>query len=229
MLVLLGKHGDPGDWVKWPACAAESSKWMPYWIYATVSASSKFPTYPEPDMCQQRLRRNCTLLQPILETDRVSREEVVELCCRKTHQVKPKTIYSNEDDTLCNIFAIHAGQNPAFMRTWLKLYVDMYKQQFKQVGNEYLKSKGLDFDLWRDSIKDSRKGDVVVLLGLNYLMGMHTIGGSWGGCHPNRIHFFRFRICFCQKVYASEVGTHPMGRRPPNRKSWIRHCIQQYI
>ena len=32
---------------------------------------------------------------------------------------------------------------------------------------------------------------------------------------PNRINFFRFHIRFCQKVYASEVGTPPTGRRPP--------------
>ena len=32
---------------------------------------------------------------------------------------------------------------------------------------------------------------------------------------PNRINFFRFRICFCQKVYASEVGAPPMGWHPP--------------
>ena len=35
---------------------------------------------------------------------------------------------------------------------------------------------------------------------------------------PNRINFFRFCIRFCQKVYASEVGTPPTGRRPPQRE-----------
>ena len=44
---------------------------------------------------------------------------------------------------------------------------------------------------------------------------------------PNRINFIRFRICFCQKVYALEVGTPPTGRCPPNGKSWIRHWICQ--
>ena len=41
---------------------------------------------------------------------------------------------------------------------------------------------------------------------------------------PNRIHFFHFHICFHQKVYTSEVGAPPTGQRPPNGKSWIRHC-----
>ena len=43
------------------------------------------------------------------------------------------------------------------------------------MGKEYLKSKILDFDLWHDSIRDSHKGDIMVLLGLNYLMGTHTV------------------------------------------------------
>ena len=43
------------------------------------------------------------------------------------------------------------------------------------VGAEYLNRKRLTFDLWRESIKDGRKGDILVLLGLNYLMGTHTM------------------------------------------------------
>ena len=43
------------------------------------------------------------------------------------------------------------------------------------VSEEYLNRKRLTFDLWRESIKDGRKGDVLVLLGLNYLMGSHTM------------------------------------------------------
>ena len=70
---------------------------------------------------------------------------------------------------------IHTGQNPQFMRTWLKLCADMYKQQFMTVGAEYLNRKRLTFDLWRESIKDGYKGDILVLLELNYLMGSHTM------------------------------------------------------
>ena len=117
----------------------------------------------------------CKYIEPILETDRVTQEELVELCCRKTYQVKSKSIYTGENDALYSIYTIHAGQNPQFMRTWLKLYADMYKRQFMTVGEEYLNRKRLMFDLWRESIKDGCKGDVLVLLGLNYLMGSHTM------------------------------------------------------
>ena len=43
-----------------------------------------------------------------------------------TLQLEPN-IYTGENDALYSIYAIHAGQNPQFMRTWLKLYADMYK------------------------------------------------------------------------------------------------------
>ena len=117
----------------------------------------------------------CKQVGPILETDMVTQDELVELCCRKTYQVKSKSIYTGENDALYSIYAIYAGQNPQFMRTWLKLYADMYKRQFMTVGEEYLNRKKLTFDLWKESIKDGCKGDVLVLLGLNYLMGSHTM------------------------------------------------------
>ena len=90
----------------------------------------------------------CTTFLPILELDRVGRDEIVVLCCRQMHQVKPKSIYVKEDDVLCSIFRIRVGQNPSFMHTWLKLYADMYCHQFKRVSVDYLKSKVLEFDHW---------------------------------------------------------------------------------
>ena len=90
-------------------------------------------------------------------------------------KVKQKTILVKEEDAMYNISAIYAGQSPKFMRSWLKLYMDMYTKQFKHVGENYLKLKGLKFDHWRESIKDGHKGDVMCLLGLNYAMDTHTM------------------------------------------------------
>ena len=116
----------------------------------------------------------CTILKPILQTDKVTRDELVALYCRSTYKVKQKTIFVNKDDALYSIFAIYAGQSLKFMGNWLKLYADMYAKQFKHVGEKYLKSKVLQFDHWRESIKDGCKGDVMCLLGLNYAIDMHT-------------------------------------------------------
>ena len=90
----------------------------------------------------------CTNLESILETDKVDRDMLIALNCRRTHQIKPRSIYVNENDALYNIHALRVGQQPAFMRNWLKMYVDMYCQQFKCVGATYMKSKSLDFDHW---------------------------------------------------------------------------------
>ena len=49
-------------------------------------------------------------------------------------------------------------------------------------------------------------------------------GGDAARAPPNRINFFGFHIRFHRKVYVLEVGVPPTGRRPPNGKSWIRHC-----
>ena len=53
------------------------------------------------------------------------------------------------------------------------------------------------------------------------------IGGSRGVLPaprpPTGSISFVFAYIFAEKVYASEVGAPPMGRHPPNGKSWIRH------
>ena len=49
-----------------------------------------------------------------------------------------------------------------------------------------------------------------------------NIGGSKGGtagtCPPNRIQFFGFHMCFCQKVPVLEVGT-PNSSAPPPQEN----------
>ena len=157
-----------------------------------------------------------------MELDRVSREEIVALCCRQTHQLKPKSIYVNEDDVLYSIFGIRVGQTPSFMCTWLKLYADMYWRQFKRVTANYLKSKVLEFDHWRESIKDGRKGDVMALLGLNYLMGTHTMihlsgkriwSTHWGNLpHDYIVYKCEFHLLYLGRgIYAELVKRdHPL-------------------
>ena len=51
----------------------------------------------------------------------------------------------------------------------------MHKAQLAKKAKQYLKSKGLSIDTWSESITDSRKGDVLVLFGLNLLMEMHCL------------------------------------------------------
>ena len=94
------------------------------------------------------------------------------------------------------------------MSNWLKLYADMYTNQFKHVCEKYLKSKFLEFDHWRESIKDGHKGDVMCLLGLNYAMDMHTMvhlhgNHLWSTLHRNFTHDQMAAKCNFHLAYLS--------------------------
>ena len=65
------------------------------------------------------------------------------------------------------------------------------------------------------------------------MKGINTLadpGGTTSVPPPNRINFFRFRICFRRKVYALEVGAPPTGN-PGSATETIDvlffHCFQQ--
>ena len=167
---------------------------MPYWTFVMKKVFFRLPNVLISRYVPTKNKyKYCTNLESILETHRVDRDRLIALNCRCTHQIKPKSIYVNENDALYNIYALRVGQQPAFMRNLLKMYVDMYCQQFKHVGATYMKSKSLDFDHWWDSIKDGHKGDIMVLLGLNYLMGTHTTvhlkdNCMWSTLHGNFTH-----------------------------------------
>ena len=51
----------------------------------------------------------------------------------------------------------------------------MHKVQLAKKAKQYLKLNRLSIDMWSESITDSRKGDVLVLFGLNLLMEMHCL------------------------------------------------------
>ena len=51
----------------------------------------------------------------------------------------------------------------------------MHKVQLAKKAKQYLKSKGLRIDMWSESITDGRKGDVLVLFGINLLTEMHCL------------------------------------------------------
>ena len=68
------------------------------------------------------------------------------------------------------------------MREWLHYFVTVvYKTHFKRIGFTYLTKKGLDLDLWAESIKDGRCPDFFTLFALNALLETHAavhIGGN---------------------------------------------------
>ena len=73
------------------------------------------------------------------------------------------------------MYGSREGQDAAFMRCWLHYFItEVYKSHFKHVGFNYLAKKGLDIDLWVESIKDGCRPDFFTLFTLNMLLEMHV-------------------------------------------------------
>ena len=113
--------------------------------------------------------------QPMYDNTQVSKEEMVTLCCRTTHFVRLQQMEYKENDGLYAMYGSREGQNAAFMREWLHYFVtEVYKSHFKWIGYNYLAKKGLDLDLWAESIKDGHRPDFLTLFALNALLEMHA-------------------------------------------------------
>ena len=113
--------------------------------------------------------------QQVHENIRVSKEDVANLSCRLTHCVQLQQSDYKENDGLYAMYGNRVGQSPDFMREWLDYFVTVvYKAHFKWIGLTYLTKKGLDLDLWAESIKDGHRPDFFTLFALNALLETHT-------------------------------------------------------
>ena len=102
-------------------------------------------------------------VEPIYEVHRVSRREMVELSCRRTHCIKARSSHAPKNDNLYELFTRFTNKDVRFMRQWLKLYAISNQCNLEKHANRYLSSKGLAFDNWATSISDGMKGDIFVL------------------------------------------------------------------
>ena len=120
---------------------------------------------PIPSNCKYKY---CDYVDPVYKTEKVVKLEVEKLCCCKTHCVRLRFREHEENDKMYNIFALHAGQDCAFMRRLLKFFMtDVTKRNFESAGCKCLSAKGLSLDSWSESIEDSWKGD--------FLLDTHTL------------------------------------------------------
>ena len=116
----------------------------------------------------------CNIVRPILEGQKIHREEVCSLPCHASHEIKPRSTRVKENDNLYAIFASETQQTPYFLQKWLRTFMQSHKTYFKKCGQFYLSTKGLDLDTWMEAIDEGRKGDVLTLYGLSLLMDVHT-------------------------------------------------------
>ena len=117
----------------------------------------------------------CKNVEPIMEWDKISREEMVSLPCWATHQIKPRSLRIPENDNLYAIYSPHIKQDIDFLRKWLKTFVISNHAHFEECALEYLQSKGMSLDIWMDALCDGCKGDTLTLYGLSMILDVHTV------------------------------------------------------
>ena len=117
----------------------------------------------------------CKNVEPIMEQDKISREEMVSLLCWATHQIKPRSLRILENDNLYAIYSPHIKQDIDFLCKWLKTFVISNRAHFEESASDYLQSKGMSLDIWMDALCDGRKGDTSTLYGLSMILDVHTV------------------------------------------------------
>ena len=85
----------------------------------------------------------CKNIDPIMERDRIGREEMVLLPCQATHQIKPRSLWVLENDNLYAIYSPHIKQDIGFLHKWLKTFVISNRAHFEESASDYLQSKGM--------------------------------------------------------------------------------------
>ena len=117
----------------------------------------------------------CKSVEPIMERDKISREEMVSLPWWATHQIKPRSLRIHENDNLYAIYSPHIKQDIDFLRKWLKTFVISNRAHFEECASEYLQSKGMSLDIWMDALCEGHKGDTLTLYGLSMILDVHTV------------------------------------------------------
>ena len=136
-----------------------SSQWTKYAKTQAYTSSNKW-------------KYNMTFRQ-VYESAKLDKRD----CAADLHIVCTFSMNENfdENNELYTIYGKHAGQEVSFMRKWLHFFVmDAYRKYCVSSGYSYLKSKGMDINLWAESIIDGRKADFFTLFAINILLETHT-------------------------------------------------------
>ena len=65
----------------------------------------------------------CGVVEPIYEVHTVTQQELTELPCRTTHQIKAQSSKVLENDNLYAIFLKYTKYDITFIRNWLKVFM----------------------------------------------------------------------------------------------------------
>ena len=125
-------------------------------------------------------------LEPLLETTKLSRDDMSALCCMDKYQIQGVMFNSPKErnDEVYRIFGDMVGQNADFMRRWLRVHVLTHRQWIATFTSDYLKSKGLDIVNWLNGPKTGKQADILALFLLCKITKSHCFihlknGGYW--------------------------------------------------
>ena len=96
----------------------------------------------------------CNVVCPILESQKVQREEISQLQCRSMHGIHAMSIKTKENDNLYAIYGSEISHSLEFVCKWLHLFLLSYQGFFEVRGEFYLCTKGMFFDLWQKAVND---------------------------------------------------------------------------
>ena len=100
---------------------------------------------------------------------------------------------SHLNDHLYGVYSTKCSETVSFMRTWTGFFVRQYRTKISQRVKPYLDSKKLSLDDWLMSVKQSRRGDIMLIYILSIMKGLHTCihlknGKTWSTLRAVPIH-----------------------------------------
>ena len=81
---------------------------------------------------------------------------------------------SRLNDHLYTVYSTKRTETISFMRTWTGFFVRQYRTKLSKRVKPYLESKKLSLDDWLMSVKQGRRGDILLVYVLSIMKGLHT-------------------------------------------------------
>ena len=108
---------------------------------------------------------------------------------------------SQINDHLYSVYSTKRSETISFMRTWTGFFVRQYRTKISKRVKPYLDSKKLNLDDWLMSVKQGRRGDIMLIYILSIMKCIHMCihlknGKTWSTLRAIPIHHTEL-ICIC--------------------------------
>ena len=118
-------------------------------------------------------------MDPLLEGDRLKDGELLELCCKDTHEAITNFREMSSDaidQHLYELFGYLEGyKSHEYMRKWLGFFSIVQRQAIISKAGRYMELKKLSIEDWSQNVKSNRRGDILSLFTLCALTSRHAM------------------------------------------------------